>query len=70
MTLAVEDAYVDIQGSVSDWLVTTDSLVIANQVRQQLHNSFCGFWSTRILLYFPLSSVRPSVMGVTSKLSC
>ena len=50
VTLAVEDAYVDIQGSVSDWLVTTDSLEIANQVRQQLHNSF--WTSTSILQYF------------------
>ena len=32
---------------------------------------YCGFWSSRILLYFPLSVsllVRPSVIGVTSQL--
>ena len=25
-----------------------------------LTNNYCGFWSNRTLLYFPLSSVRPS----------
>ena len=35
-----------------------------------LHMQYCGFWSNRTLLYFPLSSVRPpSVTGVTSQLS-
>ena len=51
MTLAVENANsklvdvflfadVDIQDRVVDWLVTSGSLALANQVRQQLDDGF------------------------------
>ena len=66
MTLAVENANsklvdvvlfadVDIQDRVVDWLVTSGSLALANQVRQQLDD---GFSSLSYSLHYFSSNPR------------
>ena len=46
------------------WKCTIDWLA---NVKVDLFQYFCGFWSTRTLYYFPIS-VRPSITGVTCQL--